>query len=95
MSLRRFGILAMVALGLAASGTAQAQFSDEEGFFLFLDTIFTKPQNTDQVLATVNTNPDPPPGGVQSTETVLVDWGSDPAGKLEFGPQDRESPARR
>jgi len=84
MSLRRFGILAFVALSLAASGTARAQFSEEEGFFLFLDTIFTTPKNTDQVIA-VNVNTSASAGQVQTQEVVRTDWSSDPAGKLEFG----------
>jgi hypothetical protein len=84
MSFRRFGILAIVVVSLAASGTARAQFSDEEGFFLFLDTIFTTPRDTDQVIA-VNVNTSAGPGEVQTQEPVRTDWGSDPAGKLEFG----------
>jgi hypothetical protein len=83
MSLRRFGILAVMALGLAASGTAQAQFSEEEGFFLFLDTVFTTPRDTDEVIA-VNVAT-AAPGGVQSQEVIRTDWSSDPAGQLEFG----------
>jgi len=84
MSLRRIGILTVVGLCLAASGTAHAQFSEEEGFFLFLDTIFTTPQNTDQVIA-VNVNTSAGAGEVQSQEPVRTEWSSDPAGKLEFG----------
>jgi hypothetical protein len=87
MILKRLGILAVVAMSLAAGGTAQAQLSEEEGFFLFLDTVFTTPRNTDQVIAiNVDTGlPPPTSGDVQSTETILTGWGSDPAGQLEFG----------
>jgi len=84
MSLRRFGILAVMVLGLAASGTAQAQFSEEEGFFLFLDTIFTTPRDTDEVIA-INVNTGAGAGQVQTQEVIRTDWGSDPAGQLEFG----------
>jgi len=85
MTFRRLGTLTAVAIVLAASaGPASAQHYEEDGFFLFLDAIFTTPQNTDQVIA-VTVDTDAGPGQVQSQQVIVTDWSSDPAGKLQLG----------
>jgi hypothetical protein len=85
MAWRRLGAPAIVAIAVALSAApASAQPYEEEGFFLFLDAIFTTPQNTDEVIAvTVDTGA--APLEVQEQNVILADWSSDPAGKLQFG----------
>ena len=85
MGWRRIGTSAAVAIALAVSAApASAQAYEEDGFFLFLDAIFTTPQNTDEVIA-VTVDTDAAPQEVQSQKVILTDWSSDPTGKLQFG----------
>jgi hypothetical protein len=84
MSVRRIGIVVAVGLCLAAGGTARAQFSEEEGFFLFLDTIFSTPRDTDEVIA-INVDGSAGAGQVQTQEVVRTDWSSSVDGKIELG----------
>ena len=87
MTQRRFCILAVASLMLAASvGTASAQYNrfyEEEGFFIFLDSVFTTPRNTDQVVATTLDVVSSP----QVEQRILTDWGSELAGRINLGYQ--------
>lgn len=78
-ALRIFGIAAIAAL--MAAGTIQAEYSDDEGFFVFLDAALTTPHNTDQVVANsvdIITSP-------QTMSIVEPDWGAGTTERLGFG----------
>jgi hypothetical protein len=80
---RRIGILfVLVLVAIASTGVAKAQYYDEEGFFLFLDAVLTTPQDTDQLVATIQDVANPT---IQRESRPTVDWGSEPAGEIGFG----------